>query len=103
MIFKPHDYQKHAIRFIDEHPVAAVFLECGLGKTAVTLTAIKSLMYDRFEIQKILVIAPIRVASNTWPEEIQKWDHLKDLTFSVAVGTEKQRLLEHRCRLPPSV
>ena len=64
----------------------------GLGKTAITLTALYDLLFDYFEITRVLVIAPLRVARNTWPQEIEKWDHLKDVCYSVAVGTEKERL-----------
>ena len=81
-----------ATEFIETHSEAAVFLDCGLGKTVVTLTAIESLMFDRFEIGSALVIAPLRVARDTWPAEIAKWDHLADLTYSVAVGTEAERI-----------
>ena len=63
----------------------------GLGKTSITLTAIRNLIFDSFEVSRVLVIAPLRVARDTWPAEIQKWDHLKDLTFSVAVGTAQER------------
>ena len=92
MEFKPHEYQNYAVNFILTHPEAAVFLDCGLGKTVITLTAIEELMYDSFEVHKALVIAPLRVARDTWPAEIDKWAHLKDLTYAVAVGNEKQRL-----------
>jgi superfamily II DNA or RNA helicase len=90
--FVPHDYQKFAIQYIIDHPIAAVLLDMGLGKTAITLTAIEELIHDRFEVRSALVVAPLRVARDTWPSEIEKWDHLKDLTFTVAVGSEKQRL-----------
>ena len=69
-----------------------MLLDCGLGKTSITLTAIEELMYDRFEIAKVLVIAPLRVARNSWPDEIRKWDHTKDLTYSLVVGKEPERL-----------
>lgn len=92
MKFIPHDYQKYAIEYIKSHKIAAVLLDMGLGKTVITLTALYDLMFDSFEISRVLVIAPLRVAKNTWPEEIEKWDHLKDLRYSVAVGTEKERL-----------
>lgn len=92
MQYKPHDYQKFAINYILEHPIAAVILSMGLGKTSITLTAIEQLMYDSFEVSKVLVIAPLRVARNTWGEEIRKWDHLSHLRYSVAVGTAKERL-----------
>ena len=87
-----YDYQKFAIQYIIDHPIAAVLLDMGLGKTAITLTAIEELIHDRFEVRSALVVAPLRVARDTWPSEIEKWDHLKDLTFTVAVGNEKQRL-----------
>ena len=93
MEFKPHDYQKYATEFIESHPIAAVILQMGLGKTACTLTAIEHLMYDTFEVSKVLIVAPLRVAKVTWSDEIDKWDHLSHLTYSVAVGSEKERLL----------
>ena len=91
MKYQPHEYQSYATRFILEHPVAAVFLQMGLGKSVITLTAIHDLIFDRFEVRRILVIAPLRVARDTWPAEIEKWDHLKGLTYSVAVGDEHAR------------
>ena len=96
MKFLPHDYQKYAIEYIKSHPVTALFLDMGLGKTVTTLTAIRDLMYDSFEIKHVLVVAPLRVTRDTWPEEIRKWDHLKELTFSVVVGTvaERRRALQ---------
>ena len=90
MKYEPHEYQKYATEFILEHPIAAVFLQMGLGKSVITLTAMKELM-DHGMIRRALVIAPLRVARDTWPGEIQKWDHLKGLSWSVAVGTEKAR------------
>lgn len=92
MQYKPHDYQEFAINYILEHPVAAVILSMGLGKTSITLTAIEQLIYDRFEVSRILVVAPLRVARNTWGEEIRKWDHLSHLKYSVAVGTARERI-----------
>lgn len=96
MKFLPHDYQKYAIEYIKSHPITALFLDMGLGKTVTTLTAIRDLMYDTFEVRRVLVVAPLRVARDTWPEEIRKWDHLKDLTCSVVVGTvaERRRALQ---------
>ncbi|MDE6995034.1 MAG: DEAD/DEAH box helicase [Lachnospiraceae bacterium] len=91
MKYSPHDYQKFTAGYIEEHPVSAIFLDCGLGKTSITLTAVNNLMFDSFEIHRALVIAPIRVASFSWPSEIEKWDHLKDLKYSVAVGTAAER------------
>ena len=92
MKFIPHDYQQYAIDFIESHPTAAVLLDMGLGKTVITLTALNDLLFDHFEISRVLVIAPLRVARNTWPQEISKWEHLNHLRYSVAVGTEKERL-----------
>lgn len=92
MKYNPHEYQIYATNFILEHPVAAVLLEMGLGKSVITLTAIYELMLNRFEVQKVLVIAPLRVARDTWPAEIEKWDHLNGLTYSVVIGTEAERL-----------
>ncbi|MBR6299988.1 MAG: DEAD/DEAH box helicase [Clostridia bacterium] len=91
MIFIPHGYQAHAIRFIEEHPVSAIFLQMGLGKSVIALTAIADLLFDSFVISRVLVIAPLRVAKDTWPSEIVKWDHLSSLTFAVAVGTPAER------------
>ncbi len=92
MKYSPHEYQVYATEFIRENPVAAVFLDCGLGKTVITLTAIKDLLFDSFEIHKILVVAPLRVALVGWSGEIQKWEHLRGLRYSVAVGSERERL-----------
>lgn len=96
MKFLPHDYQKYAIEYIKSHPITALFLDMGLGKTVTTLTAIRDLMYDTFEVRRVLVVAPLRVARDTWPEEIRKWDHLKELTCSVVVGNmvERRRALQ---------
>ena len=91
MQYEPHDYQKYAIRYIEDHPFAAVLLDMGLGKTSITLSAIADLLFDSFEVHKVLVIAPLRVARDTWSAEIQKWDQLHGLTYSVAVGTEAER------------
>lgn len=91
MKYNPHDYQRYATNFILEHPVSAVFLDMGLGKSVITLSAIYDLCLDSFSVSKVLVIAPLRVARDTWPAEIQKWDHLNGLSYSVAVGTEVER------------
>ena len=91
MKFAPHDYQAYAINYIETHPVAAVLLDMGLGKTVISLTAIADLLFDSFEAHRILVVAPFRVARNTWPGEIEKWEHLHHLTYSVVVGTPKER------------
>ena len=91
MNFKPHDYQNYAIEYIKDKPVAGVFLSMGLGKTIISLTAIADLLFDSFEIHKVLIIGPLRVARDSWPMEISKWDHLKHLTYAVAVGTLAER------------
>lgn len=91
MKYEPHDYQQYAIEYIRTHPVAAVLLDMGLGKTSITLTALNDLLFDYFDVHKILVIAPLRVARNTWSGEIGKWEHLVDLQYSIIVGTEKER------------
>ena len=91
MKFNPHDYQAYTINYIETHPIATVFLDMGLGKTSITLTAINNLLFDSFEVHKVLVIAPLRVARDTWTTEIDKWDHLQNLICSVAVGTEAER------------
>ena len=91
MKYAPHNYQAFAINYIESHPIATVFLDMGLGKTSITLTAIKNLLFDSFEVYKVLVIAPLRVARDTWTAEADKWDHLQSLICSVAVGSEAQR------------
>ena len=91
MKYEPHNYQKYAIDYIEEHPISAVLLDMGLGKTSITLTALNDLLFDSFEAHRILVIAPLRVARDTWPAEADKWDHLQNLICSVAVGTETER------------
>ena len=92
MKYNPHDYQRYAAEFIIAHPVAALLLDMGLGKTSITLTAINDLLFDSFEVHKVLVVAPLRVARDTWSAEIEKWEHLKNLRYSVVVGTEQERL-----------
>ncbi len=91
MKYKAHEYQEYATKFIEENEEAAVFLECGLGKSVITLTAIKNLM-ARGEVSRVLVVAPLRVGKTTWPEEIGKWDHLGGLTYAVAIGSVAERL-----------
>ena len=91
MKYEPHDYQRYAIAFIENHPVSAVLLDMGLGKTSITLTAINDLLFDSFLVHKVLIIAPLRVARITWTAEVDKWTHLQNLICSVAVGTESER------------
>lgn len=92
MKFIPHDYQKRAVSFIREHEAAGLFLEMGLGKTVITLTAIDELMNDSFEVSRVLVIAPLRVAEDTWSRESNKWDHLKHLKISKILGSAADRI-----------
>ena len=92
MKYAPHNYQRFATDFIINHPVSAVLLEMGLGKSVISLSAINELMLDYFDVSRTLVIAPLRVANSTWPDEIKKWDHLKHLNYSVVIGSEKERL-----------
>lgn len=91
MSFKPHPYQQDAINWILDKPKCGLFLPMGKGKTSITLTAILSLMYECYEVSRVLIIAPIRVAQSTWPAEIHKWSHTQDLRYSVAVGTASER------------
>lgn len=92
MKYSPHDYQRYAAEFITTHPISALLLDMGLGKTSITLTAINDLLFDSFEVHKVLVVAPLRVAQDTWSAEIEKWEHLRNLRYSVAVGTVQERL-----------
>ena len=89
--YKPHEYQAYATEYILNHPIVAVLLDMGLGKSVITLTAIFDLTLDSFLVRKVLVIAPLRVARDTWPAEIEKWDHLKGRKYTVVVGSEVQR------------
>jgi len=92
MKLKPHDYQEFAINVILDNEKSALFLDMGLGKTIAALTAINELMYNRLEVQKVLVIAPLMVCKDTWPKEIAKWDHTKHLSHSGIYGSgPKQR------------
>ena len=91
MNFKPHDYQNYAIEYIKENPVTAVLLGLGMGKSVISLTAIADLLFDSFEVHKILIIGPLRVARDSWPMEISKWEHLQHLTYAVAVGPLAER------------
>lgn len=91
MRFEPHDYQRVAIDFVLDHPEAVLILEMGLGKTAITLAALNALLYDRFETEKILIIAPKRVAQKTWPDEIRKWSNFAQLDYELIMGTKHDR------------
>ena len=87
----PRPYQRYAIRRIIDTPAVALLLDMGMGKTVSTLTAIDELMYDRFEVHKVLVIAPLRVALSTWRDECEMWEHTRHLRISVAVGDLRTR------------
>lgn len=91
MKYVPHEYQKYAQNFIIENPACALLLDMGLGKTIITLTAIWDLLFDYFEVTKVLVIAPLRVAQDTWSKECEKWEHLRELRISKVLGSEKER------------
>ena len=91
MKYTPHDYQTRATNFILEHPKAGMLLEMGLGKTVITMTAIDILINEMFEVDRVLVIAPKRVAEDTWTREHAKWDHLRHLRVSKVLGSPEQR------------
>lgn len=91
MKYKPHEYQKYAAEFIIQNPVSALFLDCGLGKTVITLTALWELLLDYFEVSRVLVIAPLRVARDTWIGEYGKWQHLDGIVISRVLGNERER------------
>lgn len=86
-----HEYQNYCIEKIIDNPMFALLLDMGLGKSIITLTAIWDLIFDYFEVSKVLIIAPLRVARDTWSKEIEKWEHLKELRISKILGTEKER------------
>lgn len=90
MKFNPHKYQQYAIDFIIKNPIAAILLDMSMGKTAICLMAIQHLMYESFEVNKVLVICPLRVTL-TWRDEIHKWSQLNGLTYSIVKGTAAQR------------
>ena len=92
MKFTPHEYQRYCISRILDTPMLGLFLDMGLGKTVITLTAINELLYNRFAVGKVLIIAPKKVAEATWSTEAAKWEHLKHLRFSLILGSEQQRI-----------
>lgn len=92
MLYNPHKYQDFSLQHVLDNPYCALFLEPGLGKTSVAMTAVDLLLYEDFSISKVLVIAPKRVAEDTWTSEAAKWDHLQHLTFSKIMGTVQERL-----------
>ena len=87
-----HQYQRYCVEFLEEKPQCALFLDCGLGKTIITLTAISHLLYDSFEVSRVLIITPLRVARDTWIGELSKWEHLKGLRMERVIGTPKERV-----------
>ena len=91
MKYTPHEYQAYCIDYLLAHSVAGLFLKPGMGKTSIALTAAERLLYDSFDVSKILVIAPLRVAEDTWSRESEKWDHLRHLRVSRVLGNAKQR------------
>lgn len=101
MKYKPHDYQTFATDFVLEHPACGLILDMGLGKSVITLTALWSLLLDSFDVGKVLVVAPKRVAENIWPAELKKWEHLDGLTWSLVLGSEKDRraALQRRAKI----
>lgn len=92
MRFEAHGYQRSSIEHVECYERSALFLDMGMGKSVITLTAIESLKYDCFDVRKVLIIAPKLVARSTWDSEMAKWDHTRGLTCSKVLGTEKQRL-----------
>ena len=92
MKYKPYDYQEYAARWIIDNEKSGLLLEMGLGKSVITLSAINELMFDYFDVAKVLVIAPLRVAQSTWDEEAAKWDHTKKIKIAKVLGTEKERI-----------
>ncbi|WP_346904601.1 DEAD/DEAH box helicase [Faecalicatena contorta] len=92
MEFKPHDYQRYCINRLINEPVLGLFLDMGLGKTVITLTAVNDLRFNRFAISKVLVIAPKKVAEDTWVREVKKWDHLKLLRVVPVLGSQQKRI-----------
>jgi len=89
--YEPKRYQQYATQRILDTPYIGLFLDMGLGKTVSTLTAIDLLLNDYFEANRVLVIAPLRVAEDTWQREIKKWDHLRHLRLAKVLGSAAQR------------
>ena len=90
MKFLAHKYQEYSIDYVLSHPICALLLSMGLGKSIIVLTALISLI-EQGAVKRILIIAPLRVARQSWPLEIMKWDHTRSLSYAVAVGSEKER------------
>jgi len=98
MKYIPYPYQDHATQHIIDHAAAGLFMDMGLGKTVSTMTAIDKLMFDSMEVQKVLVIAPKKVAENTWSTEAGKWEHLQHLKLSLVLGSESERIAALRAK-----
>lgn len=92
MEYKPYYYQSLAEQFILDSPEAGLLLDMGMGKTVISLTAAEKLLYDYFAVRKVLIIAPLKPAKETWPPEVKKWDHLKHLTVSMIIGSADERV-----------
>ena len=92
MEFKPHAYQQHCINRILAVKKIGLFLDMGLGKTVTTLTAVKELKYNRFQVRRVLIIAPKKVAEGTWSKEAAKWDHTRMLRVSPVLGSQAKRI-----------
>ena len=92
MEYKPYYYQAFAENFILNNAAAGLLLDMGMGKTAISLTAADKLLFDYFAVRKVLVIAPLKPARETWPPEAKKWDHLRHLRFSLILGSKKERI-----------
>ena len=92
MIYQPHEYQKYAMQRIIDTPKCGIFIDLGLGKTSITLSAIRHLRYDVWSVRKVLVIAPKKVAESVWQAEARKWDHTQILRLQLVAGTQKQRI-----------
>jgi SNF2 family DNA or RNA helicase len=87
-----HEYQKYSVDFIVKNPACGLLLEMGLGKSVITLTAIVELLHNTFEVGRVLVVAPLRVAKDTWSKECEKWEHLKHLKISKILGSKDERI-----------
>ena len=92
MKYTPHDYQTYCIQRVVEDPAVGLFLRPGLGKTVITLSAVNILKYFRWQVCKVLVVAPKKVAEATWSKEAAKWDHLQHLKISTVLGSATKRI-----------
>ena len=92
MEFRPHAYQQYCIDRLLADPMLGLFLDMGLGKTVTTLTAVRTLRYDRFQVARVLVVAPKKVAEATWQDEARKWDHLRLLRVQTVLGSAEKRI-----------